>query len=255
MAGKEKPRGKMSRREALFLGALTLGAGAIAIEGKSLEDKLYPFWGLLSQEKPGSVKPEDLKELIFIQDGIEVPVGLDQKRKAFVDKDAFCYLLFNISKYILPYDGPEKLQAILKKKPLKIVLSLDKLEQFKIKETSYDSVATYTPYYYGGPRIDFAVEYLRSYRRNQVDTDLAKQLNSDGTIVHEMVHLWQDICYPFYIPFGSAYYDFRHTSYDEKSYEIEAEKVSMAFIEKQYKDFLTMPEPRYWNFARAFNFV
>jgi hypothetical protein len=255
MGKKELDQGpkKMSRRE--FIKGTV--AYALAFGGFYIGAELSPFLGLFSEKASGSVTPEDLKELISVNDGIEIDIPNDQKRKVYVDKDAFCYFLFNIFKSVSPHDGPQRLQAILKRRPLEIALNSDKYKQFLVKGVVWDREATYTPCMTGGPKIMFCGDFLRDYRKNQVNTDIdiAGQLGSDAAVVHEMVHVWRDMYSPFSVLTSSLDYVVHNTPEDEKYYEIEENRISGAFIENLYQSYVASPESKNWHFGRVFHFV
>jgi hypothetical protein len=103
----------------------------------------------------------------------------------------------------------------------------------------------------------FCGDFLRDYRKNQVnpDIDIAGQLGSDAAVVHEMTHLWRDMYSPSSVLTSAIDYQIHNTPEDEKYYEVEANRISQAFIENLYQSYTSSPEPRYWHFGRVFRFV
>jgi hypothetical protein len=266
---RNKHKGRVSRRD--FLKGLAAGAGitlvpSCLLAGGYVADTLYPFSGLLSQEKPGSVRPEDLKELITVEDGIEIPVNYLENRKVFVDKEALSLMIFNISIFVFPSGGPEKVRAILKTKPLKIVLNSGEIGPVHEKKGDYyHPDASYFPFTSGGAMINFAGEFLRDYYLSQVTVNVDGQLINDSAIAHEIVHFMQDINCPLSSSIDSWCLWFarkreslglgKAPAAHETPYETEAELTADKFTGRFFDSYMAYSGPKIWPFGRVFNFV
>lgn len=187
---------RLSRREFLKSGALAayyVGLGAL------VSAPFYPFAGLLSVERPGTIKPEDFRELVEVSDGITLseqgPEG-EVLCRVNLNKVAFCQALYDTANFMLPGDGVEKLYSVLKKKHLKVSLSPEQGEAEIYEGRLEFTAGDYRPYVKFGPEITFYGEYLRYYHRAQTEPNAQWQLKLDESVFHEASHLVQDLRNP-----------------------------------------------------------
>jgi len=232
---------RLSRRHFLILGLnVSLFSAAATVLGK----RLYPFIALIAGPEKETIIPEVFQDLI---ESHEVKIfsqveGAEGHKKVSLNKKFFSKALYDVASFMLPENGPEKLHALLTKRPLNVEFDPSTPEPIYVGGDLIYPLGIYVPYTMGGPRISFFGEYFQGYLRSQFITDLNAQAYYDQMVLHEIVHLIQDIKNPFNHLINSYRYKilraggFLHISQnpDIRNFpsEIEAEDVSAKIIEK-----------------------
>jgi len=254
---------RISRRHFLLLAANAgLYGGAAVILGK----RLYPFTGLLSEQTPRSIGPESFKDLIETRDTeiFVIVENSEEHRRLSLNKDAFSKALFDVAKYMFPDDGPERLYAVLERRPLKVTLDTSRSEPVRVGNNLVYPFGEYTPYNMGGPEIKFMGDYLQGYRSVQINMDVMGQTAYDQTVWHEIVHLMQDLKNPFRHSIVSFPYRVKElgafmniVDYPDQRQlptEIEASDVSASIAESNFDSFYATGDYQEWPFGRFFIF-
>jgi hypothetical protein len=254
---------RISRRNFLLFGLNAALYGGFAV---ALGKRLYPFTGLLSENEPGTVRPESFKDLVDTRETnifIEVEGAIGHGRVS-LNKEAFSKALYDVAKYMLPEDGPERLYAVLEKRPLKVVLDPLRPEPVSTSGTLAYPSGSYIPYTMGGPGINFYGDYFQGYRRAQLANDVMMQTSYDQTVLHEIVHLVQDIRNPFDHTISGNLYRIRQAGgvlgliqnpdIRDLPEEIEAREVSGRVAENLFSGYLAGQNPDAWPFGQYFLF-
>lgn len=253
----ERERKGIDRRTALLFGLDAVLGGGIAVW---VGRKLQPYLGLLSEPEPGSIGPDDLKR-VFVTSDTDISLE-DGHKKASLNKDVFAQALYDVSSFMDPKAGPEKLYSVLARKPLIVRLSPLEREIEVVRGEALSYYGNYESYFKEGPWITFYPEELTGYYRALKNVDTANQKVLDEYVWHEIVHLVQELRNPLVHWDASLRYQIKEVGYDlgfgnepdfrEKSNEVEAREISVAI--SKAKLYGTEDLEHNWPFGKFFIF-
>jgi hypothetical protein len=240
----------------------TVIVGSYAITGAYAAARLRPFVGLLTKPEIGSITPEDFNAVIDCQDTNIFLTGENDAghKRVKVDKDRFSQALYDVARYMLPEDGPERVYALLANKHFKVVLTPFKAEPTIIGDKAFETVGEYFHYSQYGPRINFYEGFLQKYRDVQRKTDVRGQTAWDQNVWHEIVHFLQDVKNPFGDMIGYGIFKAGQTGSRLQLWptpdiqltpdEIEAREVAATIADTKYKEYLAGNDPEAWPFGK-----
>lgn len=259
---------ELSRREFLQGLGLSIPLGLSLAVGYQLS-KLYPFLPYFLNPDHGPVSPENFESLIDVEVTSLFSIKENGQGRIFevsFDKKAAAEALYLAAETMMPREGPSKLFEILMVKPLRISIHPDKSVRGVIRGAATETYGDELRYLFAnGPGINYYRDLLLRYREAVAEENPVKQERADRKVIHEFVHLVQDIRNPFdSLPqdarflvekavsqFGLV----REPNHMELDYEQEAVIVANQVVQRIYRQYVEGLPNSSWPFGHFFKFT